>query len=265
MLSTTTIHEEITQRVIEAIENCKIPPWRRPLSDLENDGFPTYPTTLRPHMGVNVLLMNISVTAKGFHSKFWGTEQEWLDLDSTVSGRPTILADGTPVFNADQTILSRGSVAYRSRRRRTPVAVDYSKAEAVIKASGADIRYVHGMEAAYYYAGDFIIFPEKWQFIEGPGGIIAFWDSLFHELVHATEPRLEWSASPVVNEMRAEIAAPFMTAQLGLPVFSEVTKLTNHRKHLDRWIGAMNDDPTLIFQVANAAGEAVEYLLSLRG
>ena len=55
------------------------------------------------------------------------------------------------MFNADQCFLSLGSVAYRSRKRRTPVAVDYAPAEAVIKASGADIRYVVGLEAAYFY------------------------------------------------------------------------------------------------------------------
>jgi antirestriction protein ArdC len=51
--------------------------------------------------------------------------------------------------------------------------VDYSPAEAVIKASGADIRHVHGLEAAYYYKDDYIVFPNLWQFVEGPGGINA--------------------------------------------------------------------------------------------
>jgi antirestriction protein ArdC len=266
MLASTSIHEEITQRVIGTIEQGQVPPWRRPISDFENDGFPTHPSTLRPFKGVNALLMNMAATAKGFRSKFWANEDGWRYLDSQVSGEATILADGTPVFNADQLLLSRSSVAYRSRKRRSPVVVDYSPAEAVIKASGADIRHVHGLEAAYYYEKDFIIFPHKWQFVEGPGGIEAYYDSLFHELAgHWTEPRLRWSASPIVNEMRAEFAAPFTTAQLGLPVFAEMEKLVNHCKHLDRWVRAMHADPTLIFKVAHAASQGVEYLLSLRG
>jgi antirestriction protein ArdC len=42
-------------------------------------------------------------------------------------------------------------------------------------------------------------------------------------------------------------------------------KLPNHRKHLGRWVTAMKADPTLIFNVAEAASDAVAYLLSLKG
>jgi antirestriction protein ArdC len=65
--------------------------------------------------------------------------------------------------------------------------------------------------------------------------------------------------------LHCEIAAPFMTAQLGVPVLTEMNKLPNHRKHLGRWLKAMRDDPTLILTVAADASEAVEYLLSLKG
>jgi antirestriction protein ArdC len=266
MITTTSIHEGINQRVIEAIEHRQTPPWRRPLADRENEGFPTHPITLKPYQGVDVLLANMAASSKGFHSKYWASEAAWGYLDSTVAGQPAILADGTPVFNADQTVLSIGSVAYRSRKRRTPVAVDYAQAEAVIRASGATIHHRLGMEAAYYYAEDRIIFPERFQFEQGPGGIVAFWDSLFHEVAgHWTEPRLGWSAPPAVNELRAEIAAPFITAQLGVGVLSDMKKLTNHRKHLDRWIKAMKANPTLIFNVTEAASKAVAFLLSLKG
>lgn len=259
-------HETITQRVIEAIEDGQTPPWRRPLSDRENDGFITHPITLKPYQGVDVLLLNISAMEKGFSSKYWSTEDAWRYLDSTVSGQPTLLADGTPVYNADQTVLSLGSVAYRSRKRRTPLVVDYSQAEAVIKASGATIHFRLGMEAAYYYQEDHVIFPERWQFEQGPGGIVAFWDSLFHEVAgHWTEPRLGWDGPSIVRELRAEIAAPFLASQLGLPVFCDMLKIRNHGKHLAHWIKAMRADPTLIFNVAADASEAVAFLLSLKG
>jgi antirestriction protein ArdC len=263
---TKTVNEKITARIIAAIAKGQTPPWRRPIFDFENDGFPTHPATPTPFRGVNVLLLNISATERGYRSKFWSSEQEWRTLGSIVSGRPTLLPDGTAVFNGDQT----NSFAHHSRKRTTPVAVDYQSVEALIAASGADIRF-GGNEAAYYYRQDYIAFPEKWRFVEGPGGISAYYDSLFHELAgHWTEFRLEWSRlqmslDPVVNELRAEIAAPFMTAQLGLPVFSDMKILSNHRNHLARWAKAMNTDPSLIFHVAAAASDAAEYLLSLRG
>lgn len=263
MPTTASSLERITSRIIAAIEQGQTPPWRKPWRpDLENTGFPTHPATLKPLSGVDVLLANTAAMEQGLHSKFWDSEDGWRDLDSTVSGHPTILADGTPVYNADQTRLSLGSVAYRSRKRRTPVAVDYAQAEAVIKASGADIRHVVELEAAYYYQDDFIVFPEKWQFEQGPGGLVAYYDSLFHELAHHTEPRLRWDGPSIVRELRSEIAAPFMASQLGIPVLADMKKLPNHRKHLDRWRKAMRDDPTLIFTVAADASEAVSYLLS---
>ncbi len=37
----------------------------------------------------------------------------------------------------------------------------------------------------------------------------------------------------------------------------------NHNKYLDRWLWAMRQDPALIFQVAQRASLAVEYLLQI--
>jgi antirestriction protein ArdC len=79
----------------------------------------------------------------------------------------------------------------------------------------------------------------------------------------ASETRLGWDCpNSYVNELRSEIAAPFTTARLGLPVFADMEKLPNHNKHLNRWVKAMNADPTLIFEVADSASDGVEYLLS---
>jgi antirestriction protein ArdC len=261
MPTTTATHEEIAAKIIQSIEQAQSPPWRRPIPDLENAGFPTRPATLQPFKGVDVLLLNMAATEKGLSSKLWASEQEWAYLDSNGSGEATILADGTPVFNADQVVGGEAG-RFRSRRRATPVAVDYNPAEAVIAASGATIYHRLGMEAAYHFPpADYIVFPLREQFIHGPGGLPGYYDSLFHELVHYTEPRLGWDGPNDVRELRAEIAAPFMTAQLGLPVLADMQKLKNHRNHLARWVKAMHADPTLIFHVAADASQAVEFLL----
>jgi hypothetical protein len=61
------------------------------------------------------------------------------------------------------------------------------------------------------YREDHVVFPLKEQFINRPGGIDAYYDSLLHELAgHWTETRLGWNCSDnCVRELRAEIAAPF--------------------------------------------------------
>ena len=266
MLTTTTIHEEITEKIIGAIESGQTPPWRRPIFDRDIDGSPAHPSDWMPYRGVNVLILNMSATANGYRSRFWASEAEWARLGCEVTGQATILADGTPVFHADQTLLCLSSVAYRSRKRWTPIAVDYGPAEAVIKASGATIHHRATQEAAYYYPpNDYIVFPLKEQFLNGPGGLPGYFDSLLHELAHFSEPRLGWHGTSIVRELRAEIAAPFLTAQLGVGVLSDTKMLTNHRNHLSRWIKAMKHDPTLIFNVTADASKAVDYLLLLRG
>jgi antirestriction protein ArdC len=264
MPTTITIQEEITARIIEAIERGQIPPWRRRISDPENSCFPTRAASRKPFVGVDALILNMSATRHDFHSKFWGSEPEWAYLYSKVSGDATILADGAPVFNGDQLFVSPGSAAYRSRRRRTPVTVDYAPAEAVIATSGAKIRHRLGLEAAYHFPpADYIVLPMRQQFLAGPGGLPGYYDSLFHELAHFSEPRLGWEGTPDLREFRAEIAAPFMASQLGLPVVTDMKMLLNHGEHLAQWVTAMKADPILIVQIAADACEAVAYLLSL--
>jgi antirestriction protein ArdC len=132
----------------------------------------------------------------------------------------------------------------------------------VIAASGADIRHRLGNVAAYFYPPrDYIVFPLREQFELGAGGLPGYYDSIFHELMHWTEPRLSWRSSPVVCELRAEIGAPFLASQLRIPVFNDLTLLMNHRKYLSHWIKEMKKDPMLIVRIAAAASQAVDFLL----
>jgi antirestriction protein ArdC len=269
MLMTTTIHEKITVEIVKAIERGQCPPWRKPWrNDLENTGFPC---DLTPFTGISVLLLNMAASEKGFNSKFWQTQPAWEAIGGRVSGDGTMIPNrGDPnqwitVFNADQVFGGMTGI-FRSRPRSTPLVEDYGPAEAIIATSGATIIRRPTLEAAYYYQEDHIIFPFKEQFLFGPGGLVAYYDSLLHELSHFSEPRLGWDCSDeCVRELRAEITAPFITSQLGVPVFTEMKKLTNHRNYLPRWVRAMKDDPMLIFQVAADASAAAEYLLSLKG
>lgn len=268
MLATSTIHEEITAKIIKAIEKGQTPPWRKPWQPhLDNAGFPC---DSQPYTGIAVMLLNMAATEKKLASKVWTTQAVWEKLGGRASGEPTLIpsrndpSQWIEVYNADQVI---GGVTgcFRSHPRSTPLAEDYGPAEALIAASGATIHHRPTLEAAYYFPpADYIVFPLKGQFIFGPGGLIAYFDSLLHEMAHYSEPRLGWDCSDeCVRELRAEITAPFLTAQLGVPVLTDMKKLTNHRNYLARWVKAMRNDPTLIFQVAADASEAAKYLLLL--
>ena len=63
---------------------------------------------------------------------------------------------------------------------RPKVSVNYSPAERIIAASGADIRFERGDRALYYYPPlDYIVFPLKIQFIQGQGGLPAYYAAFF--------------------------------------------------------------------------------------
>lgn len=268
--TTATIHKAITDRIIKAIENDQLsPPWRKPWRpDLENSGFPCN-LLGKPFTGINALLLNLAASAKGLNSKFWHPQSAW----ETIGGRR--FGEGTLIFrNVDQcslvTVHNADEVSggeadrFQSHRRSVPLAPDYGPADRLIAASGATIHHRCGMEAAYYFPpADYIVFPLKSQFLSGPGGLPGYYDSLFHELAHMTEPRLQWECSDdCVRELRSEIAAPLLASQLGIPVLCEMHKIANHVKHQARWIEAMKNDPHLIFNVAEDASAAVVYLFS---
>ena len=141
MLTTTTLHEKITVKIIKAIELGQTPPWRRPTSDRENDGFPTHPAKLKPFSGVDVLLLNMAATEKGFHSKFWGTKGE---CGPTSTVRCPITPRSSPMERRYTTATSFFLAPVPSHTvpaadaRRSLLILTPQKP--VIAASGADIR-----------------------------------------------------------------------------------------------------------------------------
>jgi antirestriction protein ArdC len=208
--------------------------------------------------------MNLASQEQGFASKWWGTEAEWARIGGQVYGTGTEILGDMTVFNAEQ-VQCLATEPYRVSQG-SPATVDYGPAERIISASGADIRFRFGIEALYFYPpADYILFPLREQFEQGAGGLPGYYDSLFHELVHRTEPRLGWRGNPALRELRAEIAAPFLAAQLGIPVLTDMSVLMNHSRYLPTWIKAIQHDPTVLVRTAENATEAVDYLRSRTG
>ena len=188
------------------------------------------------------------------------------------------LSPGTRIVSSEEGAMGE-SIVFNSEQVEGPIdqylvrgssaQVDWQRAEQMVVTSGAKIKFVHGTYAAYHRPPqDFIVFPLKQQFIDGPGSLCGYYDSLFHELVHWSEPRLLWYPDMkwddvtkyAINELRAEMGAGWMATMLDIPS-SKMDR--NHNKYLDRWLCAMRHDPGLIFQVAQGANLAVEYLLQI--
>ncbi len=162
------------------------------------------------------------------------------------------------VFNAEQTSgLQQYRVGFAQPKDDT--GERYERADAVIEATGANIRY-GGNDAFYRSSEDFIQVPFQHQF-ESPE---AFYETSFHELCHWTEhpTRLNWNRADEgysMGELVAEIGSCFAMAELGLPTTSN---MTNHVAYLDNWLKGMNGDPKFIFRASAQASKAVEFVMS---
>lgn len=289
MPSQKEIREEITRRIVTAIES-GVMPWRRPWRMSKNSGRPANVSSKRPYTGVNPLLLQIAAMRYGFQSRFWGTFQSWRQMGCCVKKRPddvkpgewgttivfckpvtkTVEDDATGderresffllryycVFNADQVSgAERFQVA--EEMGGGTVEADYGPAEELIAATGADIR--HGGERAFYSpAGDYIQLPHRERF----ASLGAFYETALHELAHWSEPRQQLDREQLgyaLLELVAEIAACFTASEIGVP---HGEGLENHASYVKSWLDQMRGDASFIFKASRMASATTDFLLS---
>ena len=232
----------------------------------------------------------------GFSSRWWGTFKQWKAIGGCVKRRPADVPkgqwgstvvfwspivknvkveDGTEeedkffimktftVFNVDQVEGDfdhlRAGVSVPGGE---PIEIDYQPAQDVIDATDIEVRHV-GDRAIYSPGGDYIQLPPKTTFRSMSG----YWETLFHEAVHATEhpSRLNWSRkikenSYEMGELVAELGACYLSRELGIPAAEE--NMNSHVGYLANWLKAMKGDPSFIFTAAAQASKASDYLLS---
>ena len=219
MPSQNEIRQQITNRIIEALEQGVLP-WRRPWRQSKNTGRPANVVSKRAYTGINPLLLELSSMEKGFQSRWWATFNQWRQLGCCVMKRPDNIEPGhwgtsivlfrpiekkeiNPktgdeedkkfllmrtfcVFNSDQVEgAERFQVIEEPCGER--YGPDFEPAEKLMRATGADIRHA-GDKAFYSPAGDFIVLPHKERFVT----LGTYYESCFHELGHWSEPRLDW-------------------------------------------------------------------------
>ena len=84
--------------------------------------------------------------------------------------------------------------------------------------------------------------------------------SFFHEIGHWCEPRLDLTSKGYAfEELVAEIASAFLSAELGIPGGDD---LTNHAAYLQSWLLAMKNDIGFIFKASTQASQVVDFILS---
>ena len=140
------------------------------------------------------------------------------------------------------------------------------RAEALVKATGAEIREIAGDRAFYSPKDDRIQMPLREQF---QGVAEAWYATVLHEVSHWTGAphRLDrqlknrfGSAAYAEEELVAELSSAMVCANLG---FSKMT--TNNAAYIKSWLGALKNDTKFIFKAAASAQRAADFILDKGG
>ena len=287
--SSKQIQEDITNQIIDSLKAGNIP-WRKPWSTSPNCGASTNLVSGKRYRGINPLLLELHRQEHNFHSKWYATFNQWRDLGGSVMKRPADVQSGewgagiifyAPikrtkedprtgeeievnfpmlkqycVFNSEQVelpdhLLHLADVEPESKNDEF---IDFAPAEAAIRATGARIM-CGGDKCFYSPSTDHIQMVKKHRFeFERE-----FYAALLHELSHWSEKRCNWTGNYAEGELRAEMAAAFMCAELEIPNSDD---LTNVKAYLQNWLSALNDDPKFIFKASTAATKASDFVLS---
>lgn len=283
------IRTDITNKIVESLKRGSIP-WRRPWSLSSNAGAPTNLVSGKAYRGINPLLLSLHQDENGFTSKWYATFNQWRDLGAVVMRRPDNVAPGAwgcgvifyaqvaktkvdpktgeevqdrfpilkqySVFNAQQVEVPPNlrHLADIETDAKPIEFIDYAPAEAAIAATQADVRY-GGDKCFYSRTTDHIQMVEKHRFSSEK----EFYSTTLHELAHWSENRCSWSGSYAEGELRAEMAASFMCAELSIP---NTDDLSNVQAYLASWLALLHDDPKYIFKASAAASKAADCVLS---
>lgn len=267
----------INKRIIHCLENRYIP-WQKPWEGRgEGVGYPREASTKKRFFGINFLLLQMAAKEHGFTSSWWGTSDQFSLLGASVKSRPENVIPGgwateTILYKEDSgKIVTASSVVYNTDQLNvlletyapnSTLMPKYNIAEKALNSTGANVEHNNTGEAWYFYPPhDFITLPNKARFKDGLGGLPGYYESLAHELIHWTEPRLgfDTESNEAIRELRADIGAAMLVEELGVP---HSISFSNFNKWYLQWIDLMDQDDNLIFKVCASASKAADYIIS---
>jgi antirestriction protein ArdC len=293
------LYAEVTARIIAELEAGRFP-WAQPWMSAKAAGrdeagglgaaplsLPKNAATGACYSGINILLLWGAAEEAGFSSPYWLTFRQALALGGAVqrgeTGSLVVYADRfIPKREAERVAAEGGeaeAVAFLKRYvvfnteqcERLPERffspqppVDpcdaVPRAEALIRASGADVR-VGGDKAFYVPSQDFIRVPPQAAFFEP----VNYYRTCFHELGHWTShaSRLNrefkgryGSHAYAREELVAELSSAFVCASLS------ITPTVRHADYLGAWLEVLKEDNRAIFNAASLASKAADFILA---
>jgi len=284
-----TVYQRVTDMVLAELDKGAAP-WRKPWR--VEFGLPRNLESKRVYRGVNVLTLMSSALASGYDANWWLTFNQAKTLGGHINkgehGYPVVFYKRVPLDgdgkedDADEETASASVGRWRSvlkvftvfnvsqcsgitapaapKLAWQPLAV----AEQIAEAVSLPIRY-EGVSAYYDPKQDRITLPPRNLF----DSAIGFYETLLHELVHATghTSRLDrpfgaqGSEAYAWEELVAEMGSAMLAVITGVPA----PDFPNFASYVDCWRKRMQRDPQAICEAAASAQKAVEWLLNKAG
>lgn len=288
-------HREFAGKLIDQIK-AGTAPFQKPWKPGERS-LPENLTTGNLYRGGNSLYLSVAGMDRGYSDNRWATYRQIAAAGGHVKkgergtkvlffstqkveqakdeqGRPKLTDSGEPVyerretdrpyvrmytvFNAEQT----AGLPERPPASPEPDWKAHEHAEAIIEASGVDVRHQAGDRAYYNVRNDQVVLPEPGQFPSAG----TYYQTALHELGHATghPDRLNrdtlgkkfGSPDYAREELRAEIAAMMTGEKIGLGHTPQ-----NGADYIAGWVKALEDDPREIYRAASDAERISRYLI----
>jgi len=270
-----TIYSEITQSIIEQLENGAAPwikPWKADSSADKNL------VSQKPYQGINRLLLGMSSMVKGFSVPVWASYKQWEAIGANVKkgekGTKIVFYSPVSKENKQTGDLEKYAVlkTYFVFNAAQVEGIDIVPAETVeaeftavelaeqrIIKTGAAIS--HGGDAAFYMpSADRIQLPNKSAFDSEAN----YYATAFHELAHWTgsKNRLDrdldkgrfGNPAYAFEELVAEMSAAFLCSDYGIQ--GEL----RHAGYIGHWLKALREDSKAVFKAAALAQKAADYI-----
>lgn len=276
-MSKIDIYQEITDKIVAALENGVLP-WRRSWNSeialprrVNGDAY----------RGVNVILLWMAEMVNDYQHHVFMTFNQAKSLTARVikgeKGHP-IIKFGTfsvenedtgedeekiylkryTVFNVDQI----DGLPERPEKEKTVKQTDkFLELDKLIKNTGVDI-HTGSFKACYHPDLDRIAMPAKETFNRD----VDYYTTFFHELGHWTghKSRLnrtfgkkKTSPQYAFEELIAELTSCFVCANYGVPL-----DIDNSASYLDSWLSWLMRDKRYFFRACSQAQKAADFILA---
>ncbi|MCA6219558.1 ssDNA-binding domain-containing protein [Photorhabdus sp. UCH-936] len=259
----------ITRRLTDSLESGGVL-WQQPWQAASEYGLPQHALTGQPFSGINVLLLWQTMLQRQLISNRWLTGDDLRALGGCVvkGEKPTTIVRYRPsmslmrVINLEQ---CEGLPAELQPGCPLPPrpAPGFAAVQQLVTASGIPVVHRSGIVPVYRSLHDRIELPGCQDYAEST----QYWHDLLHQLVHASghpsrlnrfglTTRSEWDESR--EQWVTALGAAFLAALTGVRgnlVYPDNTILWEH---------ALGSDPWWLFQAANDARRAMDYLQDRR-